>query len=182
MDTRLNSEQLLTPVNNALSAEEKQCVYRFKAALKYRKGLWRRIEIQGGQTLADFKNILVHTFKHDDGHLSGFRKRVRRGNTKRYREIELGHIDPLGHGSGADILIAQLELQPGNVLKFIYDFGDWIEHTLTLEAITAPEKEPFPDKRAFPEKGGQYPRITALPLLPNLQRRRSPNGRHLGLP
>ena len=32
-------------------------VYVFKVALKYRKELWRRIEIKGNQTLVDFDPI-----------------------------------------------------------------------------------------------------------------------------
>ena len=33
-------------------------VYVFKVVLKYRKGLWRLIEIKGNQTLADFDRII----------------------------------------------------------------------------------------------------------------------------
>jgi hypothetical protein len=139
----------LSPEDPDLSEAEQQRVYRFKAALKYRKGLWRKIEIQGGQTLADFNRILVKAFKHDWDHLGGFWKRVRRGNSKRYREIELGDVDPFGDGSGADTLIATLELQIGDTLKYVFDFGDWIEHALTLEAIVEPEAE------------AEYPRIVA---------------------
>lgn len=123
-----------------LSPEQVRTVYRFKAALKHRTGLWRRIEIQGGQTLADFNWTLVSAFRHDSDHMGGFWKRVRRGNTKRYREIDLGSIDPFGEGEGADTPIASLELQPGDVLKYVFDFGDWIEHTLILEAIVEPEE------------------------------------------
>jgi hypothetical protein len=33
-----------------LSPEQKHQVYRFKASFRHRRGLWRRIEIQGEQT------------------------------------------------------------------------------------------------------------------------------------
>jgi len=130
-----------------LSEKQKQCVYRFKAALKYRPGLWRRIDIQGGQTLVDFNRILVDAFGHDWDHMGGFWKRVRRGNSKRYRDIDLGSIDPFGEGDGADVTIASLELHSGDKLKYVFDFGDWIEHTLTLEDVLQPEE------------GVSYPRI-----------------------
>jgi len=132
-----------------LSAAQAAAVYRFKAALKYRKGLWRAIEIQGEQTLADFNRILVNAFKHDWDHLGGFWKRVRRGSSKRFREVDLGNVDPFGEGEGADTTIASIELQPGDSLKYVYDFGDWIEHIITLEAITEPED------------GAEYPRVVA---------------------
>jgi len=135
------------PSKEPFSPQQGRKVYRFKAALYHRPGLWRRIEIQGDQTLADFNAILVDAFNHDWDHMAGFWKRVRRGSTKRYREIDLGDVDPLGQGSGADRHIAGLGLKPGDTLKYVYDFGDWIEHRITLEEIVEPEK------------GVKYPRI-----------------------
>ena len=94
--------------------------------------------------------MLRETFQHDQSdHLGGFWKRVRRGAGRRFREIELGDIDPLGEGSGADQHLAGLGLTPGDELKYVYDFGDWIEHRLILEEI------------AEPEARVRYPRIVA---------------------
>jgi len=125
-------------------------VYRFKAALKYRKGLWRCIEIQGKHTLADFDDILRDAFGHDSmDHLGGFWKLVPRGKGRRFRELDLGDVDPFGEGDGADLRIAGLELQVGDRLKYVYDFGDWIEHEITLEAIDPPKARV------------RYPRISA---------------------
>ncbi len=134
--------------SKASTREQARQVYRFKAALWHRTGLWRRLEIQGDQTLADFDVILRGAFQHDTGdHLGGFWRRVRRGKGQRVREVELGHVDPLREGSGADQRIAALELKPGDELKYVYDFGDWIQHRLTLEAIDEPET------------GATYPRV-----------------------
>jgi hypothetical protein len=81
------------------SQEQARQVYRFKAALQYRPGLWRRLEIQGGQSLAPFDAILPilrHAFHHDTAdHLGGFWKLVRRGTGRLFREVDLGDIDPL---------------------------------------------------------------------------------------
>jgi len=134
------------PVSAAQSAQ----IYRFKASLKYRPSIWRRIEIQGGQTLADLDGVLREEFKHDlFDHLSGFWRKVRRGGTRRIREVDIGTIEPFGGGEGAKTRIAAIGLAVGDELKYVYDFGDWIEHTLTLEAITEPEA------------GAQYPRVVA---------------------
>jgi hypothetical protein len=125
-----------------LSKEQKNQVYRFKAFLWHRKGLWRRIEIQGGQTLADFDRALRDAFEHDTfDHLSGFWKLTRRGRSHRFREIDLGNINPFEGGEAADILVSSLEIEPGDALKYVYDFGDWIEHRIELEAIVEPEKD-----------------------------------------
>ena len=131
-----------------LSKEQKNQVYRFKASLWHRKGLWRRIEIQGGQTLADFDRALRDAFNHDFfDHLSGFWKLVQRGQSRRFREVDLGNINPFEGGGAADTLVASLELEPGDALKYVYDFGDWVEHRIALEAIVEPEK------------GAEYPQI-----------------------
>ncbi|MBI1878837.1 MAG: hypothetical protein HYR94_11565, partial [Chloroflexi bacterium] len=58
-----------------------------------------------------------------------------------------GTVDPFGDGEGADSKIASLDLKPGDELKYVYDFGDWIEHRLTLEAISEPQV------------GVEYPRL-----------------------
>jgi len=154
-DWRMPLERMLfeeEPVPQAaFSPVQGQQVYRFKAALWHRTGLWRTIEIQGEQTLAEFDAILRNAFEHDVfDHLGGFWKLVRRGKKgKRFREVDLGGVDPLGGGSGAEVHIAGLGLEPGDQLKYVYDFGDWIEHRITLEEIGEAEKRV------------KYPRIVA---------------------
>jgi hypothetical protein len=137
------------PPKKPLSKQEARQVYCFKVALWHRKRLWRRIEIQGGQTLSQFDNIIRTAFQHDHmDHLSGFWKLVRRGQGRRFREVRLGNINPFGEGEAAGVQVAGLSLAPGDALKYVYDFGDWIEHRLELEAIGEPEEK------------ATYPRIT----------------------
>ncbi len=138
------------PQNKSVSKEQKEQVFRFKAELKHRSKIWRVIEIQGKNTLSDFNRILVDVFDHDFDHLGGFWKLVPRAGAKRgvtrYREVDLGSVDPFGGGDGADVTIAELELTVGNKMKYVFDFGDWIEYVLTIDAI-----EP-------PQPGAKYPR------------------------
>jgi hypothetical protein len=125
-------------------------VYCFKASLAHQPKLWRRIEIQGTQSLAHFDGILRDAFNHDRGdHMGGFWKRVRRGTGRKSREIHLGDVDPFAGGEGAGLRVAGLGLSQGDELKYVYDFGDWIEHRILLEAINAPERDV------------RYPRVTA---------------------
>lgn len=139
-----------------LSKQQKQQVYRFHVAYKRRNGLWRRIEIQGSQTLSDFNDFLVGEFKHDFDHMAGFWKLVRRGQTKNYREIEIATIEPFGGGEGAHTKIAALEMQPGDKMKYVFDFGDWHEYVIELEAIEATTE---PD--SAPKRESRYPRVVA---------------------
>jgi hypothetical protein len=111
-------------------------IYVFKVALKHRKGRWYRIEIKGSQTLGDFDGIIREAFNHDTfDHLSEFYA-GRVWNSKGYGEIE-----PFGGGSGADIPIDTLRLSEGDTLEYVYDFGDDIQHVITLEKIIEPETE-----------------------------------------
>ena len=61
------------------------------------------------------------------------------GKSTRYREVDIGTVEPMGGGEGSATKIAGLELSVRDQLKYVYDFGDWIEHRLALEAIEAPQ-------------------------------------------
>lgn len=119
-------------------------VYRFKVALKYRRGLWRIIEVEGGQTLGDFDRAIREAFNHDTwDHLSEFYLgRV-------WRSQGLGEIEPGGGGEGALKRIEDLGLLEEDGLEYVYDFGDDIQHVITLEKIMEPEE------------GAEYPRVVA---------------------
>jgi len=119
-------------------------IYVFKVALKHRKGLWRRIEIRGDQTLGDFDQIIRETFNHDPGdHLSEFY------SGRVWRSKGFGQIAPDGSGSGVKKCINQLGLSEGCNIEYVYDFGDDIQHIITLEKITEPGNE------------FEYPRVVA---------------------
>ncbi len=137
LGTLFSSESPQSAAPPKLTAAQREQVYQFKAYLKHQKSLWRRIEIQGEQILKDFDDIMRHAFLFDAmDHLSGFWQRIRRGNTNKFREVDLATIYPYGdEGEGGDTQIAALNLQPGDQLKYVYDFGDWIECYIELEEI-----------------------------------------------
>jgi len=125
------------------SKEEAKYVYRFRALLKPKPSIWREIEIQGRQTLEDLDHNLRIAFNHDTSdHLSGFWKKVIRtgSSKKRFREVDIGTVNPFEYAEGSDTAIAALKLAVGDQIKYVYDFGDWIEHTLELQSINEAEK------------------------------------------
>jgi hypothetical protein len=151
MFAEVTGESLIAPVQPS-TKEEREQTYCFRAFLKDKPSIWRQIEIQGKQTLADLDDALRTAFGHDTSdHLSGFWKLVVRsgGPKKRYREVDLGRVNPFEYGEGSDTSIAALALQVGDRLKYVYDFGDWVEHTLELLST------------GTPEKGIRYPREVA---------------------
>ncbi len=118
-------------------------VYVFNAALKHRKGTWRRIEIKGNQTLGYLDSIMREAFNHDDYHLSEF------FSGKVWKSESLGVIEPDGNGVDAKKKIDELELVEGSTLEYVYDFGDDIQHVIKLEKVVESEN------------GAKYPRITS---------------------
>jgi len=145
LERMLDDKTGLSKPQTALQKYDRQQgeqVYLFKAKFTHQSGLWRKIEIQGKDDLCDLDQALRKAFAHDTWeHMSGFWKLVARqgGKIARYREIELGSLNPVGEGKGAQIRLAEIRLEIGDRIKYVYDFGDWIEHELTLEAIHAPE-------------------------------------------
>jgi len=136
----------------AISKAQREQVYRFKTHILYRPKIWREIEIQGKQTLADLDIALRDAFNHDVfDHMGGFWKLIPRAaqaktmdkrsskRQVRHRQIDLGSVNPMGEGDAAEVKIAELGLAVGEQLKYVYDFGDWIEHQLILRAIEAPQ-------------------------------------------
>jgi len=119
-------------------------VYRFKVVLKHRRRLWRRIEIKGTQTLGDLDRIIREAFKHDAyDHLSEFyRGRV-------WRSEGLGEINPFEGGGGAKRRIDGLGLSKGDKMEYVYDFGDDIQHIVSLERIEELDET------------GDYPRVVS---------------------
>ena len=127
-----------------LPEADAQRIYTFKVVALGRKGLWRRIELPGSLPLGDLNRYLVRVFKHDWDHMGGFWKVVRRGR-QRTREVELAMVDPFGRGQGSERRIAELDLAEGDVIKWVYDFGDNYEYTLQLETAVDP---PSPSEAA----------------------------------
>jgi len=144
------SDEQLSQINENYDESQAGNVYRFKAFPEYTKKIWREIEIRGDQTLSELDGIMRDAFQHDPyDHLGGFWKRIPRGNTKRFREVDLGTTNPFEEEDGAAIRIGGLDLKAGDQLKYVYDFGDWLEHFLSLEGTLVVEK------------GVEYPRIVA---------------------
>ena len=125
-------------------------IYTFKVSPTYRSELWRRVEVLGACMLMDLSDFLVELFKHETDHMAGFWKLVRRGKSNRTREVELAHLTPIGTGEGSELRVAELDLPVGGALKWVYDFGDWYEYKLQLEAVAQPEAAP---------STGDYPRV-----------------------
>jgi hypothetical protein len=139
----LPDDEQLPWIKDAYTKEQSKNVYRFKVSLGFDSPIWRLIEIKAGQTFADFDVAIREAFGHDRyDHMGGFWKLIPRGKSqKKFREIEIGDINPLEEGTAADLHIGGMDLRPGDLMKYVYDFGDWVEHEVRLEGISTVDAE-----------------------------------------
>ncbi|MCC2667669.1 MAG: Plasmid pRiA4b ORF-3-like protein [Armatimonadetes bacterium] len=117
----------------ARAARQREQVYRLRASLAHRRSLQRVLELKGDNTLFHLDGLLRRAFGHDTSdHMSGFRVQTGGGRRPEW----LATINPFGGiEEGEDYTLAELDLEPGVAWDYVYDFGDWIEHTLTVEAV-----------------------------------------------
>lgn len=127
-----------------LDTKSLEQVYQFKAYLKWRKSIWRKIEIRGSDTLGDFDQEMRRAFEHDWDHLSEFfYKPPDRGRHGRWEGY--GSHNPFESGYADEVMIAELGLKVGSQLKWVYDFGDWVEYFVALEDVSqASEDREYP--------------------------------------
>lgn len=138
----LTDAEQLPWINDSYKPAHQNDIYRFKAMLGSTLSIWRIIEIKTGQTFSELDEILRKAFNHDTfDHMGGFWKLIPRGKSKKkFREVEIGDINPFGEGTAADLRVGGLDLKPGDYLQYVYDFGDWIEHQIILESVGSAEE------------------------------------------
>ena len=134
----LPDDEQLPWIRDNFTKKQSNDVYRFKVSLGFDSPIWRVIEIKAGHTFADLDVAIRNAFGHDRyDHMGGFWKLIPRGKSqKKFREVEIGDIHPLEEGTAADLHIGGMDLKPGDLIKYVYDFGDWVEHEVRLEQIT----------------------------------------------
>jgi hypothetical protein len=117
--------------------------------------VWRRVLVPGGYTLDRVHRVIQHAMGWWDYHLHSF-------------EIEgvlYGEPDPHDELRVRDELDVRLDevARPGERFRYTYDYGDWWEHLVTVEAVwPADPDERYPvcleGERACPPEdvGGVY--------------------------
>jgi len=137
----LPDDEQLPWIADNYSKKQSNDVYRFKVSLGFNSPVWRVIEIKAGQSFADLDVAIRDAFGHDRyDHMGGFWKMIPRGKSqKKFREVEIGDINPLEEGTAADLHMGGMDLKPGDLMKYVYDFGDWVEHEVRLEKISTVE-------------------------------------------
>jgi Plasmid pRiA4b ORF-3-like protein len=121
-------------------------VLRFDAALEDFDGVRRSIEVREDQTLVDLHDGIQAAFGWLDDHLYSF---WLDGHFFGSRSSEYtAPIEPDEGVATADVAIAELALQPGAELAYVFDFGDSWRVALRLAGTSV-------------DDGARYPRVVA---------------------
>jgi hypothetical protein len=117
--------------------------------------VWRQVLIPGGYTLDRVHRVIQLAFGWQDYHLHSFE----------IDGVQYGQPDPEGDLELRDELDVRLDAVAGKDSRFVYtyDFGDWWEHGVEVEAVSlADPDERYPlcldGERACPPEdvGGAY--------------------------
>ncbi len=138
-------------------------IYRFRVKLEWREEVWRNIEIRGDQTLNDLHDAIQAAFNWDDDHLYAFFL------SGRYWDKNTQYVSPRESNDGFGKWLQggeksrwankasmdSLALSAGQIIAYIFDYGDEWRHRLKLlETCEADPEARYP--RTI-ERHGQAP-------------------------
>ena len=123
-----------------------QRIFQFKVELEgVKPPVWRSIQVPGDYTFWDFHVAIQDLMGWSDYHLHEFV--IKNPSTNLLVKIGIPdeEVDPVDNDTlpGWEIPIAEFFSETNANAKYLYDFGDDWEHTLTLEKV-------------FPAEGGNF--------------------------
>jgi hypothetical protein len=112
-------------------AAEKGTLYQLKITLRgvSKPPVWRRVLVHADASLAKLHWVIIAAMGWDGGHLHMFSDNVTQYGTTPDDEDEDEHGFAL-----ADVLV-----EPGDRLRYTYDFGDDWDHDIKLEKVLPPD-------------------------------------------
>jgi hypothetical protein len=123
-------------------------VHVFRVALD--KNLWRQISIPGHLTLDTLSGAILDAYEFDHDHLDRFTYTNRFGVSQ-----HINHPYLEEEPSTAEVQVGELPLTSGDVMTYLYDFGDSWRFEVKLERIAPPH--PDITQPAFLETCGESP-------------------------
>jgi hypothetical protein len=97
--------------------------------------IWRRLRVAGDTTLQALHQVLQRAMGWNDSHLYQFELDERRF-AEPDPDDEFEEAEPPEDARGARL--HDLGLVQGRELTYVYDFGDWWEHRIQVEAVFTP--------------------------------------------
>ena len=123
-------------------------IFRVRVDLKRSQPrLWRRLELRSDLTLDVVHHFLQTSFSWTDTHLWRFsvggEPFSRSGQAFLCPwDVEEGEEDDAGAPAASDVRLDEVMQEPGDVLFYVYDYGDSWELRLKLEDVSAADADP----------------------------------------
>jgi hypothetical protein len=95
-------------------------------------GIWRRLLVPPDASLEELAEAILFAFKFDDDHAYDFRYRDRRGKSRVYYRPSTDE-GPFA----SEIAVAEAELALKGEMRFTFDYGDYWQFEVRLEAVDA---------------------------------------------
>jgi hypothetical protein len=131
--------------------ESKDGIFIFKVSLKT---AWRKIAIPSNFTLNDFSSAILKAFNFYNDHLHQFTYKDRQGFKQ-----SITHSYSEEPPSTDKVLIRDWQIEIGDRITYVFDFGDWWEFGVVLESIDEPDSK-IKKAKVIDQKGKapeQYP-------------------------
>lgn len=119
--------------------------------------IWRKITIPSDLTLYDFSSAILEAFDFDNDHLHQFTYKDRQGFQKSIYHPYTQHGEDDGFTD--QVLLRDWQINIGDRITYIFDFGDWWKFNVVLESIEEPDPK-LKKPKVIEQKGkspAQYP-------------------------
>lgn len=108
--------------------------YQFRVELQgIQPAIWRTFQVDQEESLFDLHEILQIVMGWENAHLFEFRIKDRRFGLLPDEDEFWDADEEVEDSEGVDL--ASLDLQKGDVIHYLYDFGDGWEHKIVVEEI-----------------------------------------------
>jgi hypothetical protein len=120
------------PAAGLRTATENGTLYQLKVALRgvSKPPVWRRVLVDAGASLGELHEVIMAAMGWDGGHLHMFSDDTTRYGTTPDDEDE------------DEFALADVLVEPGDRLRYTYDFGDDWDHEIKLEKVLPPDAGP----------------------------------------
>ena len=134
-----------------LEPEAKDGIFIFKVSVKT---VWRKIAIPSSLTLYDLSSAILNAFDFANDHLHQFTYKNRQGMSQ-----NISHPACEEPPFSDEVLIKDWQINKGDRITYVFDFGDWWEFNVVLESIDEPDPK-IKKAKVIDQKGKapeQYP-------------------------
>jgi hypothetical protein len=127
------------PAAGLRAAAETGMLYQLKVTLRgvSKPPVWRRVLVDADASLGELHQVIIAAMGWDDSHLHMFSD-----GGARYSTPDMDLDDEDEDEDEDEFALADVLAEPGDRLRYTYDFGDSWDHDIKLEKVFPPDADP----------------------------------------